>query len=127
MAQGELLPDAQVLVANAEDVPLVVRRTYGLGTVDYLTPDPLAQPLRDWDGLGSLWFNLAITTDPHPAWAHGTVDFDLPAIALAITGGALALINMSIDQVSNPKLKTGPHLKVWKRLQKEADKRRGLA
>ncbi|MGB5447058.1 MAG: ABC transporter permease, partial [Psychromonas sp.] len=50
----------------------------------------------------------------------------VPAIALALTGGALALINMSIDQVSNPKLKTGPHLKLWKKLNKEANKRRGL-
>jgi len=50
----------------------------------------------------------------------------VPAIALALTGGALALINMSIDQISNPKLKTGPHMKLWKKLNKEADHRRGL-
>lgn len=50
----------------------------------------------------------------------------VPAIALSLTGGALALINMSIDQVSNPKLKTGPHMKLWKKLNKEANQRRGL-
>jgi len=50
----------------------------------------------------------------------------VPAIALAITGGALALINMSIDQVSNPKLRTGPHMKLWRQLKKQADIRRGL-
>jgi peptide/nickel transport system permease protein len=50
----------------------------------------------------------------------------VPASALAITGGALALINMSIDQVSNPKLKTGPHMKLWKKLNKDVNKRRGL-
>ncbi len=50
----------------------------------------------------------------------------VPAMALALTGGALALINMSIDQVSNPKLKTGPHMKLWKKMKIEADKRRGL-
>lgn len=50
----------------------------------------------------------------------------VPALALAITGGALALINMSIDQMSNPKLKTGKHMKLWKKLKREADKRRGL-
>lgn len=49
-----------------------------------------------------------------------------PAVALAVTGGALALINMSIDQVSNPKLRTGPHIKLWHKLKKEADMRRGL-
>jgi peptide/nickel transport system permease protein len=51
----------------------------------------------------------------------------VPAIALAVTGGALALINMSIDQVSNPKLKTGAHMKQWAKMKKAADKRRGLA
>ncbi|MPX98109.1 ABC transporter permease, partial [Salinivibrio sp. VYel6] len=50
----------------------------------------------------------------------------VPAIALAITGGALSLINMSIDQVSNPKLKTGRHIKVWHRLKREADIKRGI-
>ncbi|GLS91235.1 peptide ABC transporter permease [Psychromonas marina] len=50
----------------------------------------------------------------------------VPAAALALTGGALALINMSIDQVSNPKLKTGPHMKLWKRLNRETMKSRGL-
>lgn len=50
----------------------------------------------------------------------------VPAIALAVTGGGLALINMSIDQVSNPKLKTGPHIKLWHKLKKQADIRRGL-
>jgi peptide/nickel transport system permease protein len=50
----------------------------------------------------------------------------VPAMALAITGGALALINISIDQVSNPKLKTGRHIKLWHKLKKEADQRRGL-
>ncbi|SHO55753.1 ABC transporter permease [Vibrio quintilis] len=50
----------------------------------------------------------------------------VPALALAMTGGALALINMSIDQVSNPKLRTGPHMKLWHKLKREADKRRGL-
>lgn len=51
----------------------------------------------------------------------------VPAIALALTGGALALINMSIDQISNPKLKTGPHMKLWKKLNKKANQKRGLA
>lgn len=50
----------------------------------------------------------------------------VPALALAVTGGALALINMSIDQVSNPKLRTGPHIKLWRQLKREADIKRGL-
>lgn len=43
-------------------------------------------------------------------------DLFTPALIIALFGGALALINMSIDQVSNPKLKSGSHSKRWKKL-----------
>ena len=43
---------------------------------------------------------------------------------MALVGGGLALINISIDQVSNPKLKTGSFLKRWKRLNAEVQAKR---
>ena len=52
-------------------------------------------------------------------------DVFTPATIIAVFGGALALINMSIDQVSNPKLKTGPHLKLWKSLSQKLEIQRG--
>jgi peptide/nickel transport system permease protein len=51
-------------------------------------------------------------------------DVFTPATIIAVFGGALALINMSIDQVSNPKLKTGPHLKLWKSLSQKLETQR---
>ena len=46
---------------------------------------------------------------------------------VALVGGGLALINISIDQVSNPKLKTGSFLKRWRRLNAEVQARRAGA
>jgi len=36
-------------------------------------------------------------------------------------------LNMSIDQIANPKLRTGSYLNRWRALKLEADKKRGLA
>jgi peptide/nickel transport system permease protein len=55
-------------------------------------------------------------------------DFVIPGTVIAIVGGGLALINISIDQVSNPKLKTGSYIKIWKKLKQQVEmKRKGVA
>lgn len=51
-------------------------------------------------------------------------DFVAPGAVIALTGGGLALLNISIDQVSNPKLKTGAYIKIWKRMKAEVEARR---
>jgi peptide/nickel transport system permease protein len=48
----------------------------------------------------------------------------VPGAAIAIFGGGLALLNMSIDQVSNPKLKTGGYLKTWRRMKSDVEAQR---
>jgi hypothetical protein len=82
-----VLDTAEIVAASAEDVPLLVRRTWGLGTVDYLAVDPLAQPLRDWTGIGELWFTLASSTPPEPSWARGVLDPDRAATAVEVLPG----------------------------------------
>ena len=57
-------------------------------------------------------------------YTGGWWEMIVPAVTIAIVGGAMALINMSIDQVSNPKLKTGPHLKRWRKMNKAIQARR---
>lgn len=54
-------------------------------------------------------------------------DFIVPGTVIALVGGSLALINISIDQVSNPKLRTGRYLKIWRRMKAEVDAKRGQA
>lgn len=57
-------------------------------------------------------------------YTGGWWEMIVPAVTIAVVGGAMALINMSIDQVSNPKLKTGPHIKRWRRLNRAIQARR---
>ncbi|MDN3647912.1 ABC transporter permease [Reinekea marina] len=68
-------------------------------------------------------------------WAQATAalyvgawwDFVIPGLFVAFVGGGLALLNISIDQVSNPKLRTGTYIKIWKRMKAEIDaKRKGV-
>jgi peptide/nickel transport system permease protein len=33
-------------------------------------------------------------------------------------------LNMSVDQISNPKLKTGSYIKTWRRMKTEVEARR---
>lgn len=54
-------------------------------------------------------------------------DFVVPGTFIALTGGGLALINISIDQVSNPKLRTGRYLKIWRRMKAEVEAKRRQA
>lgn len=84
---GTLADGAQVIAQNGDDLPLLARRSWGLGTVDYLAVDPLAQPLRDWDGIGELWFALISTTEPQPGWARDLIDLDQATNAVEVLPG----------------------------------------
>ncbi|MCC6801439.1 MAG: hypothetical protein IT319_01045, partial [Anaerolineae bacterium] len=87
VATGTLTADAQVFAAAADGTPLLVRRTYGAGVIDYLTADPNNAPLRGWDGLRDLWFTLVTTSSPNPGWANGFVDWEAAARATEILPG----------------------------------------
>ena len=93
VATGVLMPDAQVLVA-AGDAPLVVRRPYGAGTVDYLAADPNSAPLRGWSGLTELWMTLQTTVDVQPGWTGGFNSWDLASQAVEILPGYNLLPNV---------------------------------
>ncbi|HYO87252.1 MAG TPA: hypothetical protein VER79_01320, partial [Candidatus Limnocylindrales bacterium] len=87
VATGELSADAQVLVQSTGNVPLVVRRFVGNGVVDYLAPGPNAAPLRDWAGMGDLWFALETSRGPLPGWAHGFENWGQAQQAVSIIPG----------------------------------------
>ena len=92
LAVGEVRPGAEVLVA-VEGLPLLARRVYGEGLVDYLAADPSLAPFRRWRGSGALWEVLATTPRQIPSWSEGfqdwgmadrvaqqTPEFDLPSV-----------------------------------------------
>lgn len=86
VATGTLQADARVL-ASADTTPLLVRRSLGAGTVDYLTPAPSALPLRGWGGLGEMWLALASSVNPKPGWSYGVADWDQVSNAVNILPG----------------------------------------
>jgi len=127
---AEVMGESKIRIILVEILPNLVSIVFGgfLGTVIYAMGSEAGLGIL---GLGDAtevsWGSMLYWAQTSSALYTGAWwEMLVPAMALAITGGALALINMSIDQVSNPKLRTGPHIKLWHKLKKEADKRRGL-
>lgn len=127
---AEVMGESKIRIILVEILPNLISIVFGgfLGTVIYAMG---AEAGLGFLGLGDatevswgsmLYWGQVSSSLYTGAWWEMLV----PACALALTGGALALINMAIDQVSNPKLKTGSHMKTWKKLNKEANQRRGL-
>lgn len=87
VATGVLHPDAQVLVQTDDGIPLIARRSLGLGTVDYLTMNPVTSTLQGWPGIHALWHKLASNTNSRPAWGRTDADFITLAMATEIIPG----------------------------------------
>jgi peptide/nickel transport system permease protein len=127
---AEVMGESKIRIIFVEILPNLVSIVFGgfLGTVIYAMGSEAGLGIL---GLGDAtevsWGSMLYWAQTSSSLYTGAWwEMIVPAAALAITGGSLALINMSIDQISNPKLKTGPHMKLWKKLKKEADQRRGL-
>lgn len=127
---AEVMGESKIRIILVEILPNLISIVFGgfLGTVIYAMGSEAGLGIL---GLGDAtevsWGSMLYWAQTSSSLYTGAWwEMIVPATALAITGGALALINMSIDQVSNPKLKTGPHMKLWKKLKREADQRRGL-
>jgi hypothetical protein len=86
IATGVLREAAQTLV-EVEGTPLLVRRSYGGGVVDYLAADPNTAPLRGWAGLGELWLTLQTTVGAQPGWNYGFNNWDFAAQSVEILPG----------------------------------------
>jgi peptide/nickel transport system permease protein len=127
---AEVMGESKIRIILVEILPNLISIVFGgfLGTVIYAMGAEAGLGIL---GLGDAtevsWGSMLYWAQVSSSLYTGAWwEMIVPAMALALTGGALALINMSIDQVSNPKLKTGPHMKLWKKMKTEADKRRGL-
>ncbi|WP_237487041.1 ABC transporter permease [Vibrio hippocampi] len=127
---AEVMGESKLRILLVEILPNLVSIVFGgfLGTVIYAMGAEAGLGIL---GLGDAtevsWGSMLYWAQTSSSLYTGAWwEMLVPALALAITGGSLALINMSIDQVSNPKLRTGPHMKMWRQLKREADKKRGL-
>ena len=86
-ATGQLSERARVLVQTADDVPLLVRHALGDGTVDYMSVDPITEPLRTWDGTSDVWYTLMATRPPVPSWSNTFNQWDAARAATEIMPG----------------------------------------
>ena len=91
LARGTLAEDAMVLAADSAGTPLVVRRDFGYGLVDYITFDPTTPPFAGWDGLDGLWFSLVTSRDVRPGWSYGFLNLTQGYNAVEILPGVTAL------------------------------------
>ena len=92
----------------------------------------MAEAGLEFLGLGDptiiTWGTMLFWAQSNSAFIVGAWwDIVIPGLAIAMVGGGLALLNMSIDQIANPKLRTGSYLKRWRELKLAVDKKRGLA
>lgn len=90
IATGTLAPEAEALVSledGGEALPLISRRGYGDGVVDYLAVDPNSAPLRGWANVGALWTTLLTTVEPLPGWGSGFIGWEAAAVAAEILPG----------------------------------------
>lgn len=90
-ATGDLTDDARVMVATEADNPLLVRRTLGNGTIDYLAVDPSLAPLRTWNRLPDMWLTMLTTVDARPGWTLGFVNAEPGNDAMEVLPGVNAL------------------------------------
>ncbi|HEY5715108.1 MAG TPA: ABC transporter permease [Psychromonas sp.] len=130
IVSAEVMGESKLRIILVEILPNLVSIVFGgfLGTVIYAMGAEAGLGIL---GLGDAtevsWGSMLYWAQVSSSLYTGAWwEMIVPASALALTGGALALINMAIDQVSNPKLKTGPHMKIWHRMNKETKQRRGL-
>lgn len=82
IATGDLHTDAYVLV-ESEGIPLLVRREFGAGIIDYLAADPTLEPLISWDNISQLWITMLASRPPQPVWTDGFTRPERGAEAIA--------------------------------------------
>ena len=86
IVSGEVTLEGRVL-ASSGDNPLLIRRSVGGGTVDYLTVDPLLAPLINWTARADLWQQIVVSTPPRPFWTQQAVTLSSMATAMSILPG----------------------------------------
>jgi len=128
---AEVMGESKFRIIFVEILPNLISIVVGgaMGTCIYAL---MAEAGLEFLGLGDptiiTWGTMLFWAQSNSAFIVGAWwDMVVPGAAIAIFGGGLALLNMSIDQVSNPKLRTGGYIKTWKRMKAETEARRAGA
>ena len=89
----------------------------------------LAEAGLEFIGLGNpsivTWGTMLLWAQNNSALIVGAWwDMLVPAITISIFGGGLALLNMGMDQISNPQLKGGGSMQLWRKMNAEIQQKR---
>ena len=127
----EVIGEAKWRIISIEIVPNLVSLISGsfVGTTLYAV---LSEAGLEFIGLGDpsvvTWGTMLLWAQNNSALIVGAWwDMLAPAVTISIFGGGLALLNMGMDQISNPQLKGGGNLKKWKKLSAEIEAKRRAA
>lgn len=125
---AEIMGESKWRIIVVEIMPNLISLAAGMfvGTALYAIG---AQAGLEFLGLGdptvTSWGTMLYWAQSSAAFFVGAWwDFIVPGTFIALVGGGLALINISIDQISNPKLKTGSYLRTWRKLNAEVEAKR---
>ncbi|MDP6969528.1 MAG: ABC transporter permease [Gammaproteobacteria bacterium] len=125
---AEVMGESKWRIIFVEILPNLISIVVGgaMGTCIYAL---MAEAGLEFLGLGDptivTWGTMLFWAQSNSAFVVGAWwDMVVPGAAIAIFGGGLALLNMSIDQISNPKLKTGGYIKTWRRMKAEVKAKR---
>lgn len=125
---AEIMGESRWRIIVVEIMPNLISLAAGMfvGTALYAIG---AQAGLEFLGLGDptvvSWGTMLYWAQSSQAFLVGAWwEFVVPGTLVAIVGGGLALINISIDQISNPKLRAGPQMKRWKRLNAQLNAQR---
>jgi peptide/nickel transport system permease protein len=129
---AEVMGESKWRIVVVEIIPNLISLVAGgfVGTTLYAIG---AQAGLEFLGLGDAsvvsWGTMLYWAQSSAAFIVGAWwDFVAPGAVIALMGAGLALINISIDQVSNPKLKTGSYIKIWRQMKADVEaKRKGAA
>ena len=128
---AEVIGESRWRIIIVEIVPNLISIITGMfvGTTLYAV---LSEAGLEFIGLGDpnvvTWGTMLLWAQNSSALIVGAWwDMVIPGLVISIFGGGLALLNMGMDQVSNPRLKTGSYLKRWKIMQADIDATRQKA
>ena len=124
----EVIGETKWRIIIVEMLPNVINLIAGqfVGTTLYAV---LAEAGLEFIGLGDpsvvTWGTMLLWAQNNSALIVGAWwEMLAPAITISIFGGGLALLNMGMDQISNPELKGGGNMKLWKQKYNEIQKQR---
>ncbi len=124
----DVIGESKWRIILVEMVPNLISLIAGqfVGTTLYAV---LAEAGLEFIGLGNpsivTWGTMLLWAQNSSALIVGAWwDMLVPAITISIFGGGLALLNMGMDQISNPQLKGGGSMKLWRQMNADIQQKR---